>query len=236
MRSRVSAFPRTPPNITVLAALCVQSAAEIDLSQVVPLGDGNAAFGDAPAHQALERLRDEAMQSLESVEATFAPLLPSDDAALAERAIALAAWCEGFLYGLASRGTLDLNATSPEVKEMVQDLVQFSRATSTEDEDQEIEENAYARAGQVHPRRRAADLHGAASARRRQRRIPAGPSLKLSRAMKPMPPEQQEYARRRARLMKAMGPRDVAIIPSATEVIRNGDSTIRFGTTAISSI
>ena len=41
--------------------------------------------------------------------------------------------------------------------------------------------------------------------------------------MKPTPPEQQEYARRRARLMKVMGPRDVAIIPSATEVIRNSD-------------
>jgi uncharacterized protein YgfB (UPF0149 family) len=125
-------------------ALCVQTAVEIDLNHVLPAADEQAPFGDAPAHQALERLRDEAMQALESVEATFAPLLPSDDAALAERAIALAAWCEGFLYGLASRGTLDLNATSPEVKEMVNDLVQFSRATSTEDEDQEIEENAYA--------------------------------------------------------------------------------------------
>jgi uncharacterized protein YgfB (UPF0149 family) len=125
-------------------ALCVQSAEEIDLNRVVPAEDGHAPFGDAPAHQALERLRDEAMESLESTEATFAPLLPSDDLPLPERTRALAEWCEGFLYGLASRGTLDLNATSPEVKEMVNDLVQFSRATSSDDEDQEIEENAYA--------------------------------------------------------------------------------------------
>jgi Xaa-Pro aminopeptidase len=41
--------------------------------------------------------------------------------------------------------------------------------------------------------------------------------------MKPTPQELREYARRRARLMKAIGPRDVAIIPSATEVIRNSD-------------
>lgn len=125
-------------------ALCVQSADEIDLSRVVPVDEEHAPFGDAPAHQALEKLRDEAMESLESMQATFAPLLPSDDLPLTERARALAEWCEGFLYGLASRGTLDLNATSPEVKEMVHDLVQFSRATSSEDEDQEIEENAYA--------------------------------------------------------------------------------------------
>lgn len=124
--------------------LCVQSADEIDLNHVVAVEEGATPFGDAPAHLALERLRDEAMESLESAEATFAPLLPSDDLPLSERARALAEWCEGFLYGLASRGTLDLNATSPEVKEMVNDLVQFSRASSSDDEDQEIEENAYA--------------------------------------------------------------------------------------------
>jgi Xaa-Pro aminopeptidase len=41
--------------------------------------------------------------------------------------------------------------------------------------------------------------------------------------MKPTTQELREYARRRARLMKAIGPRDVAIIPSAREVIRNSD-------------
>ncbi len=41
--------------------------------------------------------------------------------------------------------------------------------------------------------------------------------------MKPNSQELREYARRRARLMRAIGPRDVAIIPSATEVIRNSD-------------
>ena len=41
--------------------------------------------------------------------------------------------------------------------------------------------------------------------------------------MKPTTQELREYARRRARLMRSIGPRDVAIIPSATEVIRNSD-------------
>src|ERR1041384_5496425 len=41
--------------------------------------------------------------------------------------------------------------------------------------------------------------------------------------MKTTSQELREYARRRARLMKSIGPRDVAIIPSATEVIRNSD-------------
>ena len=132
----------------LVGALCVQTADEIDLNQIVPTEGGQAPFvvseSNVPAHQALARLRDEAMESLESTDATFAPLLPSDDLPLSERTRALAEWCEGFLYGLASRGSLDLNMTSPEVKEMVNDLVQFSRASSSDDEDDEIEENAYA--------------------------------------------------------------------------------------------
>ena len=125
-------------------ALCVQPADEIALEQVVP-SEGEAPRGDSPAHETLEHLRDESIEALESSEATFMPLLPEDSTDLEGRTRALAGWCEGFLYGLASRGNLDLAATSPEVREMVSDLVQFSRAsTSEEDEDDEIEENAYA--------------------------------------------------------------------------------------------
>jgi uncharacterized protein YgfB (UPF0149 family) len=125
-------------------ALCVQASEEVELDRVVPSEDGHAPFGDAPAHQALERVRDESIQALESSDAIFMPLLPEDSAKLEERARALASWCEGFLYGLASRGNLDLGAASPEVREMVSDLVQFSHATSSDDGDEEIEENAYA--------------------------------------------------------------------------------------------
>ena len=125
-------------------ALCVLAPVEIDLSRVLASDDDHTPFGDAPAHQALERLRTEASQELQSTDATFAPLLPDDETDLAVRARALAFWCEGFLYGLASGGDLDLESASPEVREMVNDLIQFSHATTVEDEDPEIEENAYA--------------------------------------------------------------------------------------------
>jgi uncharacterized protein YgfB (UPF0149 family) len=125
--------------------LCVQPASQIDVDDVVPTEGIEQKPGDATAHRSLERLRSEAFAALESSDAIFAPLLPDDDAAtLADRTRALAQWCEGFLYGLASRGTLDLDGASPEVREMVNDLVQFSKATSADDEDQEVEENAYA--------------------------------------------------------------------------------------------
>lgn len=124
--------------------LCVQAAREIDLDDIVPT-EADGAAGDGDAHRALERLRDQSFEALESIEATFAPLLPEDDdATLPERTRALAQWCEGFLYGLASRGNLDLNGASPEAREMVDDLIQFSKATSADDEDDEVEENAYA--------------------------------------------------------------------------------------------
>lgn len=44
----------------------------------------------------------------------------------------------------------------------------------------------------------------------------------------PSSAELQEYASRRARLMQAIGPDGVAIIPSAREVIRNRDVHYKF--------
>src|SRR5262249_46916004 len=46
--------------------------------------------------------------------------------------------------------------------------------------------------------------------------------------MKLAPSELKEYARRRARLMKMIGSRDVAIVPAAREVIRNRDTHFPF--------
>ena len=46
--------------------------------------------------------------------------------------------------------------------------------------------------------------------------------------MKPSSPELKEFAKRRARLMKLIGPDDVAIVPAAGEVIRNRDTHYPF--------
>jgi uncharacterized protein YgfB (UPF0149 family) len=99
---------------------------------------------DARGRSDLNRVTDETLAALADTELGFMPVLPPDDAALTERARALGAWCEGFLHGLASRSRLDLEACSEEVREIVKDFAQFTRASFAAADDLEVEESAYA--------------------------------------------------------------------------------------------
>lgn len=62
---------------------------------------------------------------------SFAPLLPGDDAVLAERLEALGQWCGGFLAGLAAglarRGAGSLEDCPEEVREIVRDFAAIAR-------------------------------------------------------------------------------------------------------------
>lgn len=124
-------------------ALCVQDAAALDpLALIDPLS--RSAGEDAGAEAALERLSREAVEALSSGEMRFAPLLPADEIPLALRVQALALWCQGFLYGLASRERIDFSSCSEEAREIMRDLSQFTQASVEAGDDQELEENAYA--------------------------------------------------------------------------------------------
>ena len=126
----------------VCGALCRLQPDDID---PVSLLDDNDAPPDERGRAALMRLIDEALSSLCNVDVGFMLLLPDDDdVGLGERARALAAWCEGFLYGLAGQAKLDLKACSEEVREIVRDFSQFTRAGLGEGDDVEVEEGAYA--------------------------------------------------------------------------------------------
>src|SRR5262245_30026758 len=69
--------------------------------------DRALAAADADEHPArdsrrsLTELAGQLHAALAGGELDFAPVLPDDDAPLAQRAGALARWCEGYLYGLA---------------------------------------------------------------------------------------------------------------------------------------
>ena len=119
-------------------ALCVLSAEKIDLLALL-----GGESGDARAQATLARLRDHAMHNLTDSDMAFTLLLPDDDSPLPQRALALAQWCEGFLYGLASHRKLDLKSFTEDAREVMRDLAQFTKA-STGDGDAEVEENAYA--------------------------------------------------------------------------------------------
>lgn len=123
-------------------ALCVRAAADIDPLRLLEGAHGADAQEGAAA--ALTRLRGESASSFLDAQLGFEPLLPDDAEALTHRVRALGAWCEGFLFGLSSGKALSMNSCSPEMKEIVRDFTEFTRAGISDDEDAELEENAYA--------------------------------------------------------------------------------------------
>ncbi len=123
--------------------LCVQDAPPENLGlEADPPPDADAV---PAARELLRELRRHSLAHLHDPEGGFMPLLPEDDQSLPLRVDALAQWCQGFLYGLAARPALDLNQASPELREVVSDLIQISRAGFEADAggEEEADENAY---------------------------------------------------------------------------------------------
>lgn len=90
--------------------------------------------------EALSMLYDETAAWLTDDAFGFEPLLPEDSAPLPARARALAAWCQGFLYGLA-RGEPGYDAELPaEAREALSDLAEIARVAAAPDEDEDDEE------------------------------------------------------------------------------------------------
>ena len=76
--------------------------------------------------------------------ALLEPLLPEDDAPVAERAPALGEWCQGFLYGLGTSALPDPEHLPEQVSEVVRDLTAITRVGVDPDESEEENEQAYA--------------------------------------------------------------------------------------------
>ncbi len=115
------------------------------LTRVLEAGDAYAGVNEADLQQEdlemLESLYHETEQQFRELDFGFALLLPDDDSDLSERIQALAEWCRGFLYGLAAGG-LDVGSVSAEVKELLQDLTEISRAEALQEESDEEGERA----------------------------------------------------------------------------------------------
>ena len=107
-------------------ALCREPIESIDPMDF--LDEAVAPDINAPAREELWRVRDETAEALSDSEFEFSPLLPDDDIELTDRAVALSAWCGGFLFGLAGRIKLELEGCSEAVREVVEDFSQLTRA------------------------------------------------------------------------------------------------------------
>jgi uncharacterized protein YgfB (UPF0149 family) len=107
------------------------------------------AAADADEHpardsrDALTTLAEELHATLAGGELDFAPLLPDDDTPLAQRAGALARWCEGYLFGLALADAEALRTLEGDAREVLADFAQIACAAGAAN-DTESDEAAYA--------------------------------------------------------------------------------------------
>lgn len=120
----------------LLGRSCAGAGFEVDAW----LADATDLLGDAPqdnVRQALIGLQEMVKGELSGEDVTVVLLLPSDDAALAERAVALGQWCQGFLagFGLTARDS----ALSIEAMEVLQDLSAIAQVQSALEESEEGE-------------------------------------------------------------------------------------------------
>ena len=99
---------------------------------------------DALQSSVLQNVYDSMVRTLGGNEADFSPLLPDDEAPLSERAEALSAWCQGFLYGLGSGPASDPAKVSTEAGEIIHDLTEITHVGVAADEQNEENELAFA--------------------------------------------------------------------------------------------
>ncbi|MGH8251639.1 MAG: UPF0149 family protein [Steroidobacteraceae bacterium] len=107
-------------------ALCVRepygpSAWQADLAQGTAIAGARKAAVLAAVHR-------DTLEALRAPDFAFVPLLPGDDAPLSERIEALASWCSGFLYGMATGPSGEAVMRRGEIGEFVRDLTEISRA------------------------------------------------------------------------------------------------------------
>ena len=143
-------------------ALCGMLCARgtVELSEWVDHVLGEQEHGSGLLHDVVHELSELHQSTLEMMNDTsgeFRLLLLDDDDALPERVETLAAWCQGFIYGLAAGGIRQDSELPDDAAELLKDMVEISRAShevddmaaEVEDEDEvaymEIEE--YVRMG-----------------------------------------------------------------------------------------
>jgi len=135
-------------------ALCGMLCARgtIELSEWVDHVIGEQEHGNELLHDVVHKLSELHQSTLEMMnDATgdFKLLLMDDDDPLPERVESLAAWCQGFIYGLAAGGIKEGSELPEDTAELMKDMIEISRAghdvddTGVEESDDNDDELAY---------------------------------------------------------------------------------------------
>ena len=123
--------------------LCARGA--IELSEWVDHVIGEQEQGSDVLHEVVHKLSELHQSTLEMMnDATggFKLLLLEDDDPLPDRVEALAAWCQGFIYGLAAGGIKEESELPEDTAELLKDMIEISRAGHDVDDAAEEETDA----------------------------------------------------------------------------------------------
>ena len=89
-------------------------------------------------------LHDVALKEITEQEYDLELLIHDDDTPLDIRVDDLSQWCQGFLYGLSLSGLKDLTSLPEEASEILQDMMDISKAGFNANDDAEENEQAFA--------------------------------------------------------------------------------------------
>jgi uncharacterized protein len=126
---------------TMTGCLCSTVAYRFEDWMLEILPEGAA---EPTATQLLLELFQCTSVALREAQMDFAPLLPQDEAPIDTRATALAAWCQGFLYGLGTSSLTDATLLPGDIGEVVRDLTEITHVAADSTESEESNEGAYA--------------------------------------------------------------------------------------------
>jgi uncharacterized protein YgfB (UPF0149 family) len=126
---------------TLVGSLCASRCSLADwLAEILPEGRAENAAADS-----LRAVFDSTSGALLDGALAFAPLLPTDDAPIGDRTLALGEWCQGFLYGLGTGVAVPEAAQLPgEAAEVLRDLTEITHVDVDPADGVESNEAAYA--------------------------------------------------------------------------------------------
>jgi yecA family protein len=148
-----AALGATESHGALCGMLCAQGATEASQWMLSVLGEHEeTSKGLQEVGKKLLEIHKITVEQMNDTDADFELMLPDDDEPLEMRVEALGMWCQGFVYGLAVGGIKEDTVLPEDSKELIQDILEISRAgyvadneaeLATDEEDSEEDEVAF---------------------------------------------------------------------------------------------
>jgi uncharacterized protein YgfB (UPF0149 family) len=122
------AFDAAEAHGILCGALCVRRSYDARAWMADVAEDAGAPAPDRAPPEAFLAAHEETRDALRLTDFSFSPALPEDEAPLADRVAALAAWCDGFLYGIGSGASGAEIVKEANISEFLRDLTDIARA------------------------------------------------------------------------------------------------------------